>query len=55
MNIFETLQKGKGCINEENVSSFLGYLLNPNEDHDLKTTFFESFLKHIKIKDSEIP
>ena len=54
MNIFETLQKGKGSINEENISSFLGYLLDPNEDHDLKTVFFEKFLKFVDIKDSEI-
>lgn len=54
MNIFDTLSRGKGCINEENVSSFLGYLLNPNDDHDLGIEFFERFLKKIGIKETEI-
>ena len=54
MNIFEILSKGKGSINEENISSFLGYLLNPVENHDLDSVFFERFLKWIGISDSEI-
>lgn len=54
MNIFEILSKGKGSINEENISSFLGYLLNPVENHDLDSEFFERFLKWIGISDSEI-
>ncbi len=54
MNIFEALSHGKGCINEENVSSFLGYLLSPNEDHGLGTTFLEDFLTAININKDEI-
>ncbi len=54
MNIFDTLVKGKGCINEENISSFLGYLLDPSEDHGLKDIFFNSFLHLIKVDESEI-
>ena len=47
MNIFEALSNGKGCINEENTTSFLGYLLNPLEDHGMKDTFTNLFLKEI--------
>lgn len=54
MNIFETLARGKGCINEENISSFLGYLLDPNEDHGLKNIFLNRFLQEIGISESEI-
>jgi hypothetical protein len=54
MNIFEVLSNGKGRINEENVSAFLGYLLDPNENHDLGSEFFEKFLTKIGIKEDEI-
>ena len=53
MNIFEALSHGKGCINEENISSFLAYLLDPNEDHGLGTVFLEKFLNLKKLKLSE--
>lgn len=33
MNIFKILASGHGSISETNISAFLGYLLNPNEDH----------------------
>lgn len=45
MNIFEILSQGKGAINEENVSAFLAYLLNPNETHGFKNEFFKKFIK----------
>lgn len=45
MNIFEILSQGKGSVNEENVSAFLAYLLNPNETHGLKNEFFKEFIK----------
>jgi hypothetical protein len=45
MNIFKTLASGSGSINEPNVSAFLGYLLNPKEDHGLGDTFLRKFLK----------
>ncbi len=54
MNIFETLNHGKGCINEENISSFLAYLLDPNEDHGLETVFLEKFLNKLNLSDGEI-
>lgn len=54
MNIFETLNHGKGCINEENISSFLAYLLDPNEDHGLGTVFLEKFLNKLNLSDGEI-
>lgn len=47
MNIFEILSQGKGSVNEENVSAFLVYLLNPNETHGLKNEFFKEFIKLI--------
>ena len=51
MNIFKALCNGKGSINEENTSSFLGYLLNPYEDHGMKDEFIKRFLKLINISD----
>lgn len=45
MNIFKVLAQGDGTINEPNVSAFLGYLLNPNEDHGLDSSFLEKFLQ----------
>ena len=54
MNIFEILNQGKGYINEENISSFLAYLLDPNEDHGLGTVFLEKFLKKLNLTDGEI-
>lgn len=45
MNIFEILSQGKGSVNEENVSAFLAYLLNPNKAHGLKNEFLKEFIK----------
>lgn len=45
MNIFKTLANGSGRINENNVSAFLGYLLNPKEDHGLGDAFLKRFLE----------
>lgn len=45
MNIFRILAQGDGSINEPNVSAFLGYLLDPNEDHGLGSIFLERFLQ----------
>lgn len=47
MNIFKTLASGSGSINEPNVSAFLGYLLNPKEDHGLGDAFLKRFLQHL--------
>ena len=47
MNIFEALSQGKGAINEENTSSFLAYLLNPEETHGLRREFLRRFLDPI--------
>lgn len=30
MNVFSVLSQGKGRVNEENLSAFIGYLLNPS-------------------------
>lgn len=47
MNIFEILNRGKGTVNENNISAFLAYLLNPNETHGLRDTFLKRFLSSI--------
>jgi len=39
MNIFKILSSADGRINEPNISAFLAYLLNPNEDHSLGCEF----------------
>ena len=49
MNIFKTLASGSGSINEPNVSAFLGYLLNPKEDHGLGDTFLRKFLQPLNL------
>ena len=51
MNIFKALCNGNGSINEENITSFLGYLLNPSEDHDMKDEFIKRFLEKIHLSD----
>ena len=51
MNIFEALSQGKGSINEENTSSFLAYLLNPEESHGLRREFLTRFLSKIDCQD----
>jgi hypothetical protein len=45
MNIFKTLASGSGRIYEPNISAFLGYLLNPKEDHGLGDAFLKKFLE----------
>lgn len=54
MNIFAALSNGKGSINEENVSSFLAYLLDPNEDHNLDRNFLDKFLDKLQLSPTEI-
>lgn len=54
MNIFRILAQGDGTINEPNVSAFLGYLLNPNEDHGLGSRFVELFLQQHCIQAKEL-
>ena len=44
MNIFKILACGDGSINEPNISAFIGYLLNPNEDHGMGATFLRQIL-----------
>ncbi len=47
MNIFRILSSHDGSINEPNVSSFLAYLLNPNEDHGLSGLLLQEILNEI--------
>lgn len=49
MNLFKILQNGSGQINESNVSAFLGYLLDPYEDHGLKFEFLGRFLTPLEV------
>lgn len=49
MNIFRILSSHDGSINEPNVSSFLAYLLNPNEDHGLSSLFLQEILNDFLI------
>ncbi len=53
MNIFKILANGDGSINEPNVSAFLGYLLNPYEDHGLGHLFLHRFLNKYFEKDNQ--
>lgn len=47
MNIFKVLANGDGSINEANVSAFLGYLLDPGEDHSMGSSFLSRFIQHV--------
>lgn len=53
MNIFKVLSSNDGSINEPNVTSFLAYLLDPNENHGLGSRFVESFLTPIVLSNNE--
>ncbi|MDX1699858.1 MAG: PD-(D/E)XK nuclease family protein [Melioribacteraceae bacterium] len=52
MNIFRILSSNDGSINEPNVSSFLAYLLDPNEDHGISSLLLQEILNDfIEIND----
>lgn len=51
MNVFKVLANGDGSINEPNISAFLAYLLDPNQDHGLRFEFLCRFLSQVDIKD----
>lgn len=53
MNIFRILSSNDGSINEPNVSSFLAYLLDPNEDHGISSFLLQAFLNSILTIDNE--
>ncbi|MBK8701158.1 MAG: PD-(D/E)XK nuclease family protein [Saprospiraceae bacterium] len=53
MNIFKILGNGDGRINEPNISAFLGYLLDPYQDHGLGFEFLSRFLKQINLENFE--
>ncbi len=52
MNIFRILSSNDGSINEPNVSSFLAYMLNPNEDHGLSSLLLQELLNEFLLVDS---
>lgn len=45
MNIFKILSSYDGSINEPNISAFISYLIDPNEDHGLGFWILNGFLK----------
>lgn len=45
MNIFKILSSNDGTIKEPNISSFLAYLLDPNEDHGFSDLLLKSIIK----------
>lgn len=51
MNIFRILSSNDGAINEPNVSSFLAYLLNPNEDHGISSLLLQTILNDLIVID----
>ncbi|MFT9848824.1 PD-(D/E)XK nuclease family protein [Aneurinibacillus sp. REN35] len=53
MNIFKVLSSNDGSINEPNVSSFLAYLLDPNENPGLGSRFVERFLSPMILRNEE--
>ena len=54
MNIFKILASGNGTIKEPNVSAFLGYLLNPKEDHGLGDAFLKRFLEPLLYQNNQL-
>ena len=54
MNIFKILSSNDGSINEPNVSSFLAYLLNPNEDHGISSLLLQEILQDIITVDNNL-
>jgi hypothetical protein len=54
MNIFKILSSNDGTLKEPNVSSFLAYLLDPNEDHGLGDSLLKSILSDFEsLKDKD--
>ena len=45
MNVFKTLSQGNGRISETNITSFLSYLLDSN--NELRNSFFYLFIQLI--------
>lgn len=53
MNIFKILANGDGTINEANISAFLGYLLDPYQDHGLGHEFLDRIMQKMEFLKSE--
>lgn len=49
MNIFKILANGDGTLKEANISAFIGYLLDPYENHGLGYEFLKRFLMLIDV------
>ena len=44
MNIFKILSSGDGSIKEPSISAFLGYLLDPRQEHGLKDGLLKALI-----------
>jgi len=44
MNIFTILNRGDSNLHEPSHSAILGYILDPNEDHGLRSVFLDAFI-----------
>ncbi|MEA3512680.1 MAG: hypothetical protein U9R37_03670 [Campylobacterota bacterium] len=53
MNIFKILTRGDGKINEPSVTAFLGYILNPKEDHNIGVEFLNLFISNLVIGEED--
>ena len=53
MNIFKVLANGDGTLNEANISAFLGYLLDPYQDHGLGHEFLKRIIQKIEFQISD--
>lgn len=47
MNVFKILTRGDGNINEPSVTAFLGYILNPKEEHNIGREFLNLFINNL--------
>ena len=53
MNIFKILSSGDGSIKEPSISAFLGYLLDPRQEHGLKDGLLKALIGPL-VLESEI-
>ena len=53
MNIFKILSSYDGRINEPNISAFLSFLINPQEEHGLKFSLLNIMLEKL-VKENNI-
>lgn len=52
MNIFNILSMGDSKIKEPSITAFIGYVLNPNEDHGLSFFLINRFERLLGFKET---